>query len=136
MSDSPAPVAGYLGALADPTDEALQLAASGLTEDAVRLSPVGGTARGRAAVVGALTNPWIAGLLAQAELSEPAVAGETVTVTARSPQGAINPSLEFAFTLDGDGRIATVKERLLQGAPLEPQPLELTEEMKADVNGA
>ena len=95
-----------------------------------------GRAEGGEAALALLREPRTAGLLAAgAHWSEPAGDGDVVTVTAELPATAPFGGLEFVFTFAGD-KIARVEQQILPAAPVQPDPLRLTDEISGAVDGA
>jgi hypothetical protein len=95
-----------------------------------------GRAEGVEAVLTLLREPRTAGLLAAgAHWSAPAASGDTITVTAELPATAPFGGVEFVFSFAGP-KIARVEQQTLPAAPVPPDRLRLTEEIKSAVNGA
>jgi Pyridoxamine 5'-phosphate oxidase len=131
MSDRITAVEAYENAIVKGDDSV----AGYLTDDVVVESNFG-RAEGTGAALALLREPRIAGLLAAGpHWTEPAVSGDTVTVTAQLPATAPFGGVEFAFTFAGQ-QIRRVEQQTLPAAPVTPSALRLTDDIKTAVNGA
>ena len=109
---------------------------AGYLADDVVVESTFGRAEGTGAALALLREPRIAGLLAAGpHWTEPAVSGDTVTVTAQLPATAPFGGVEFAFTFAGE-KISRVEQQTLPAAPVTPSVLRLTGDIKGAVNGA
>jgi len=131
MSDRIAAVEAYENAIVKGDDSV-----AGYLADDVVVESNFGRAEGTGAALALLREPRIAGLLAAGpHWTEPAVSGDTVTVTAQLPATAPFAGVEFAFTFAGP-KIRRVEQQTLPAAPVTPSALRLTDDIKTAVNGA
>lgn len=131
MSDRITAVEAYENALVKGDDSV-----AGYLADDVVVESNFGRAEGTGAALALLREPRVAGLLAAGpHWTEPAVSGDTVTVTAQLPATAPFSGVEFAFTFAGE-KIRRVEQQTLPAAPVMPSALRLTDDIKGAVNGA
>lgn len=131
MSDRITAVEAYENAIVKGDDSV-----AGYLADDVVVESNFGRAEGTGAALALLREPRIAGLLAAGpHWTEPAVSGDTVTVTAQLPATAPFGGVEFAFTFAGP-KIRRVEQQTLPAAPVTPSALRLTDDIKTAVNGA
>lgn len=132
MTERMSAVEAYQNAIVKGEDDAL---AGYLAADVV-VETTFGRADGIEAALALLREPRTAGLLAAgAQWSEPAADGDCVTVIATLPDTAPAGGIEFVFTFAGS-TISRVEQQTLPPAPLQPQALRLTGQMKSAVDGA
>jgi hypothetical protein len=124
----------WIAALSAPTEQAMSELGEVVAEDVATASPTG-TANGRADVLATFAQSPLASFFAQATWTEPTV-GETVEVSGTFPPQAPVGGVTLRFTFGPDDRISRVETSLLPGPPPVPTKIEITEEMKAAVDGA
>jgi hypothetical protein len=132
MSDRFAALEAYQNALVKGDEDAVT---HSLADDVV-VETNFGRADGIEEALALLREPRTAGLLAAgARWSDPVADGDCVTVTATLPAGAPFGGIEFVFAFAG-AKISHVEQQTLPAAPVQPEALRLTEQMKSAVDGA
>ncbi|MBV8085121.1 MAG: hypothetical protein JO247_09935 [Chloroflexi bacterium] len=128
--------ATLLAALRDGSTEAFSALERELAPNAFIMAPQRDEASGRDAVLESLRAAQAAGTFAAAkEWEGPKEEERGVRLTAKTP-GGLFPGITWLLTFDPEGQIAKILESRLRAGPQPPQPLRLTEAMKAAVNGA
>jgi hypothetical protein len=127
------PVAAFLAAASEPSDEQLAVLEPFLAAGVAYAGPRG---RGSGAEVlrEALRSPFL-GALRNAEWSEPERHGDVVELTATFPPAAPAGGAVFALAL-ADCKIARIDHRALPPAPLVPVAVDLTGEIEGRIAGA
>jgi hypothetical protein len=130
-----AAVEAYLAALGT-ADECAARALGAAFADDILVQTNFGRAQGREGAMALLREPRTAGLVAAGvQWSAPASDGDRIVVTGTLPQNAPFSGLELVFEFTG-GTISRVEQQTLPPPPLQPQPLRLTPQIKAAVDGA
>jgi len=127
------PVAAFIVAGRDPSDEHLTAFASVVPED-VRFLWQRGNHRGIDAIATALRSPFMIALQV-ADWDEPATDGAITTVTATYPAAALSGGSVFEFLREG-GRVVEIRQRVLPPQPLTASPILLSDELKETIDGA
>jgi len=125
----------YLAAVADPDPGRLEALEPWLAENVVVAGPVGPGA-GRELVLQSLSAPNATRLVTGAAWSDPAEVDGEVVVDAVLPAGMALGGLRFALKVGPDGRITRIEQQLLTAAPPGPQPLSISSETAALIEGA
>lgn len=129
-------IEAYLSAILSPGIAAAAAVLAGLLADDVVVQTSFGTADGVDAVLALLREPRLAGLLAAgAHWSPPSADGDRVLVTATLPATAPFGGLELSFHFAG-AKISRVEHLTFPPAPVPPEELRLTDDIKRAVNGA
>jgi hypothetical protein len=119
-------VQAFLAALREPSPATQEAARAQVASDVQVFGPFG-QGSGAAAFDAVLEHPLVTRLLTGAQWSEPAVDGDLVVLTAAAPPGAAVGGFRFGLQLDGEGQIDRIEQDLLPAAPLEPEPIALSE---------
>jgi hypothetical protein len=135
MDTAKAAVEAYIAAVTDPSPGNLAALEPKLDEDLVVLGLVGAGA-GRANVLQALAAPNATRLVAAAQWSDPGDEDGELIREARLPGGVPFAGLRFAFRIHNGERIARIGQQLMPAAPPEAQPVSITADLKALIDGA
>lgn len=125
----------YIRAQAEQTDEARQMLADALANDAALKTPRG-TFAGKAAFLEQLSNALTADNFRQASWSEPRREGGALLISGRLPVTATVGGYDLRVEFAVDGRIASVEQAVLPAPPLPPSNLNLDDEMKQTISEA
>ncbi len=135
MSERTAAIEAYLAALGS-ADESVARALGPALADDILVQTNFARAHGREAAIAQLSEPRTAGLVAAGvRWSPPRTDADRIVVTGTLPDNAPFGGLELAFEFTGD-TIIRVEQQTLRPPPLQPQPLRLTPQIKAAVDGA
>jgi hypothetical protein len=130
-----AAVEAYLAALGSADERAARALGPALADD-ILVQTNFSRAQGREAAIAQLSEPRTAGLVAAGvRWSPPHTDADRIVVTGALPENAPFAGLELVFDFSGD-MISRVEQQTLPPRPVQPQPLRLTPEIKAAVNGA
>jgi hypothetical protein len=129
-------IEAYLNAARSPGVVAAAAVLAGALADDVVAQTSFGKAEGVDAVLALLREPRMAGLFAaSAQWSPPSADGDRVVVTAALPATAPFGGLELSFEFAG-AKISRVEQLTFPPAPVPPQELSLTDDIKRAVDGA
>jgi hypothetical protein len=135
MSDLDDTIRRFTAVMSGPNADNIAALSEVLADD-IRVAGMIAAGTDKATVVGGLDSPMAAALFGAAEWPDPEIDGNTITLTAKLPAGAPLGGMLFELTLDGSGQICQVLEEMVPAAPPAPTTLKLTDEIKAQVNGA
>ena len=125
MTDRFAAARLWADTLAEPTEDRRAELDGSLAEGITSSSPLG-TTEGREEVLASLGASPIAPLFAQGRWSEPAVEGDTVTVSCTFPPAAPIGGVSVALTFDGADRVTRAETTIIPSPPPEPKPIDLS----------
>jgi hypothetical protein len=128
--------ATLMAALRDGSTQAFEALERELAPNAFIMAPQREEARGREAVLESLKAAQAAGTFAAAQEWEgPSEEERGVRLTAKTPAGLF-PGITWLLTFDPEGQIEKILESRLRAVPQPPQPLRLSQAIKAAVDGA
>jgi hypothetical protein len=133
--DQTSPIHQYISAVTSPSDDATSSLSGVLADDVSFVGPMG-AASGREAVLTAIANPMLSGLLSSADWSDPYSEGEGLSVRATVAPGLRLGGITSTILLDSDNRIRRIVQEIIPASPPAPQRLAITDEMKVAVDGA
>jgi hypothetical protein len=135
VSARSAAVDAYLAALGSADQSAARALGAAIADD-ILVQTNFGRAQGREAAIAQLGEPRTAGLVAAGvRWAPPHTDADRIVVTGTLPDSAPFGGLELVFDFSGD-TISRIEQQTLPPRPVQPQPLRLTPEIKAAVNGA
>ena len=110
--------------------------AAELSDDVLSVSALG-RQTGRDAVLAALVNPMLKGLVAGGEWSEPVEDGDAIELRCTLAPGARVAAVVVRLVFAPDGRVAVIDQSFVQAPPpAELPPIVLTDEMRTFIDGA
>jgi hypothetical protein len=135
MTDRRAAVSLWTDVLAGPSEDSKSRLEAVLADEVISVSPLG-TTEGRPAVLEGLGVSPLAGLLAQAQWSEPEVDADSLVTSCRFPAAAPVGGLSVRITFDAADLITRVETSVIAAPPAQATEVRLTEQITTAINGA